>query len=92
MNLPDPIEPNAIFDLLMAEITVGQTFASLALSAGNDREKVKRNTTSAREAYHNILHFRQRVQHVQMDHQQAEMVEAGMEQLRADLKELGQAV
>ncbi len=76
----------------MAEITVGQTFASIALSAGKDREKAYRNTTSAREAFHSLLQVRERVQHIQMDHQQVEMVEAGIEQLRADLKELGQDV
>jgi hypothetical protein len=89
MNPTRQIDVRTGFGFLMTEIQTGLTFASIALTAGDDLNKLVRNSDNAKLAYDTVLRFRDRVQ---MNEQAAAQLEAGLEKLRVCLRELGEDV
>ena len=94
-NVPPPMDPSGQIDprtgfgFLMVEVQTGLTFASIALTAGDDVNKLARNSENAKLAYDTVLRFRDRVQ---MNDGAAAELEAGLEKLRIDLRKLGEDV
>jgi hypothetical protein len=77
------------FEFLMTEVGTGLTFAEIALGAGDDLDKIERNTLNARKAYEAVLRFRDRVQ---MSEVQSEALDRKIKQLRTDLLQLGEGL
>jgi uncharacterized protein YlxW (UPF0749 family) len=89
MDLRDHLHARTGFGFLITEVQTGLTFASIALSAGDDLNKLTRNSENAKLAYDTVLRFRDRVQ---MNQQAAAQLEAELEKLRVDLRQSGEDV
>jgi hypothetical protein len=86
-ELRDQFEKNQV-QFILTELATGITFCNVAKSASNP-EKMKRNTTNAREAHDTALHFRRGAH---FDDDTKTKFETGMAQLKSLLKELGEHV
>jgi hypothetical protein len=73
-------------DFLITELSVGLTFADIALSS-NDEAKTKRNCKNARNAYDSVLKF---IGEVKLTPADSTRLSNGMERLKSQLQALGE--
>ena len=73
---------------LRTELHTGLSFSKFALTA-DDELKIERNRTNARKAYDAVLHF---LPGTSLSAEEAQEVQANMEQLKSALQQLGEDV
>lgn len=73
-------------EFLITELQLGQTFAARALGTKSERARL-RNRLNARKAYEVA---RRKTMKVVPDKSEAQKIRTGLEQLKADLKLLGE--
>ena len=89
MSIPDPatdLNANGI-EFLKTDLETGLTFASIAVNAGNDLGKKRRNQANARKAYDTVLAWSRRLVLTKAD---AHQIEEKLGKLQAILRSLGE--
>ena len=89
MSIPDPatdLNANGI-EFLKTDLETGLTFASIAVNAGDDLAKKRRNQANARKAYDTVLAWSRRIVLTKTD---AHQIEEKLGKLQAILRSLGE--
>ena len=82
-----PDDSKVSFDFLMAEASLGLTFATIARKAPDDSARADANTLHARRAYLTVLRFRDRVV---LGSEATTRLDVAVRRLRNALRELGE--
>ena len=87
-EIPKPDINRPEVDFLRAELLTGRTLSNIALRTTNE-EKRTRNQANARKAYDAILRF---LPGSNLDGEQAAEIQSKLEELKSDLRLLGEQI
>ena len=87
-EIPKPDKNRPDVDFLRAELLTGRTLSHIALRSMNEEKRI-RNQANARKAYDAILRF---LPGSNLDVEQAAEIKSKLEELKSDLRLLGEQI